>query len=60
MIVQEADGWHVVVLIDGALVQRSPPLPDRKTAIEKAEIVSSKFEAEFHHVGGHWRRDGGP
>ena len=57
LILQEADGWHVIASIDGAVAQKSPPLPDRETAMEKAKIVSNKFEAEFRHVGGHWRRD---
>jgi hypothetical protein len=51
------DGWHVVVHVDGALVERSPPLSDRDTARKAAEIVSERFEAKFSRAGGgKWRR----
>lgn len=54
MIERAADGWHVVVHVDGALVERSPPLPDRDTAMAKAKVVKDKFEAA---VGRNWRRE---
>jgi hypothetical protein len=56
MIQQESDGWHVVVHVDGQLIQRSPVLRNREAAVTAAEVISEKFEANFKRVGGRWRK----
>lgn len=56
LIEQEADGWHVIAHVDGALVEKSPPLPGREYARAMAEKVSERFEAQFHRVNGNWKR----
>lgn len=56
MIQLEPDGWHVIAQVDGSVVERSPALPDRDTAIEKAEIVQERFEAKFGRLQGRWRK----
>jgi hypothetical protein len=57
MIERGADGrWHVVVHVNGALVERSPAFQDRDIARRMAEIVSERFEAQFHRVNGKWKR----
>ena len=56
MIQQEPDGWHVIASIDGAVAQKSPPLPDHDAATKAAEIVRQRFEAKFSRRD-HWRRE---
>lgn len=47
---QISDGWHVVVYVDGEIVEASPPIADHLEARRTAQRASELYKAKFARV----------